>query len=367
MEYPYRDIFDFWSAPIDDLTHPQLKEGILFNDMLLRRGGLGYKLSIWDGDARLFITDRVNAELAGTPSEGHGMGVMLQLGPKWLRKFGDIVAPNALIQNVLGQFIIFGIEHPEHYLARLNRLDVAVDVIGLDIGEFSIDEWRSQWVGYANQKTFHDSARTGRLEGLSIGTSQGMVRFKVYDKVNESLARGTSGFWHSVWNINPDDKLPVARFEWTLKCYEAKFTHTRYLQQLGYLEFLELLNYASLKWGRLCTPKPNDDNKARWELAPLWVELRKLIYDWQFGYEKVAKRVYELKPDMNDSYLRSIAGWIAGFQARVGIEQDENGSSSLQQALDYLIQAGYSLEDIQAKADKKWRLYSHQAGLRDNS
>ena len=93
LEYPAADVFQFWRSFIGDLDNARLHGGIVVDDFVVRRGANGYKLSVWDGDARLFLTDRVESLLAGTDAEGQGMGVMLQLGPKWLRENGDILTP----------------------------------------------------------------------------------------------------------------------------------------------------------------------------------------------------------------------------------------------------------------------------------
>ena len=89
LEYPHRDVFDFWLSIVKDLDNQDLYEGIVFEDFVIRKGAQGYPLAIWHGDARLFVTDRVTETLAMTRTAGQGMGVMLQLGPKWLRAYGD--------------------------------------------------------------------------------------------------------------------------------------------------------------------------------------------------------------------------------------------------------------------------------------
>ena len=91
LEYPHDDVFKRWNKYVDDEKHPKLKKGIPCEHVVLRNGGLGYSLSVWDEDARLYMTDRVEDNLKGTPLEGQGMGLMLQLGPKWLVRFGDIL------------------------------------------------------------------------------------------------------------------------------------------------------------------------------------------------------------------------------------------------------------------------------------
>ncbi len=348
LEYPHSNVFDFWSTHITDFHDPRLYEGIPFEDFLIRRGGLGYKLSVWDGDARLYLTDRVGDNLKGSDSDGQGMGVMLQLGPKWLHLFGDILSARRLQNNIFAQLIAFGVQSPENFPVRLNRIDIALDVLGLRVIDQKIDEWRDQWVGRAQQKHFYDS-RSGKLEGFAVGSSSGAIRFKVYDKVAESKKRGTSRFWRSAWGVSEDEDIAVARFEWTIKAYGGRFKGMRYLSDFSFHGFMDLLNYASLKWGRLCIP--DGGNQTRRDLAPLWIEIRRLIEEWTFNYDGIASRDYDFRPDLKKAYLKSVSGWLAGLMARAGIEQRKDKPITLTEMIKLLRAEGLSPSE---KAKRKW-------------
>jgi hypothetical protein len=288
--------------------------------------------------------------------------VMLQLGPKWLRLFGDVYLHEKLIKHVFAQFVVFGIQQPEQYRARLNRIDLTLDVLGLNVASLSIDEWMRGWVGHARKKTFHISPITRELEGLSVGTSEGAVRFKVYDKHLESVHKKTSRFWRSVWGVGEDEVISVARFEWSIQAYKAKFEGLRYLTDFTFLGFLDLLNYASLKWGALCVPNA-DTNTSRWELAPLWLDVRRMIQEWTFDHEGVASRTYDFRPDINEMYLKSMAGWLGGFMARVGIDQALNNPASIADAIQFLEGEGHPLL---SKAQAKWNVFSKLVGGADD-
>ncbi len=365
VEYPHADVFQEWASGAVDLNDPELYQGIPYHDMILRRGGNGYKLSVWDGDARLYLSDRVNDKLAGTQAEGQGMGVMLQLGPKWLHQFGKAFAPNTLRGNVEGQLFLFGLKDPGQYPMRINRLDIALDVLGWDVSQFSLDLWRNHWVGYAKPRHFHFAPRSGQLTGFSVGSYKGNIRFKVYDKVFESEQSGTSRFWRSVWGVNEDDLITVARCEWSIRCHQARFTTLRYLADYSFEGFQGLLNYVSLVWGCLRIPQEdNRENKARWPLHPLWAELRSFIDEYSFGYERLVRPEYALDPDIKVSYLTSLAGWLAGAQARYGVEKHLEGPASLAAVLSYMYQEGYTIDDIAERAAEKWEIFSRLAGGR---
>lgn len=342
LEYPDRDVFDYWSSLIEDLDIDQFRDGIPVGRFLIRRGAIGYKLSVWDGDARMFITDRVDNALQKTGSAGQGMGIMLQLGPLWLCRYGDILSPDELRENVFAQLRKFRVPYPDRYPIRINRLDIALDVVGLPVVDISIDEWRRGWVGYAQRKFFYDSSQTGLLEGFAIGSSSGAVRFKVYDKLSQSASVKRLNFWLSVWKLPPDGTLSaVTRFEWSTKPYGARFVRLGYLNEFTPLGFMDLLNYVSLKWGRLCVPSA-DVNRSRWELAPVWLAVREIIEDWTIHYTGVASRAYEFRPDLNKGYLKSASGWVAGLMARVGLENRSQGPVSVADALALLRAEGLS-------------------------
>lgn len=362
IEYPHRDIYDFWSAGVENSHSPRLHNGVIYEDMVLRRGALGYKLSVWDGDARLFITDRVTDELKDQPHAGQGMGMMLQLGPKWLREYGDTYTTGGLFENVIAQLNIYTVKSPEKYPIRINRLDFTIDLLGVDVGTFNLDEWRQGWVGYATRKHFYDSSQPGRLEGLSIGSAQGSVQFRAYDKVAESIKTGDYDFWRSVWSyLRQSDDVSVARFEWTTKPYQARITGLRYLNDFTMEGFGGLANYLTDKWGRLCVPNPDDDNRSRWHLSPLWAEVRRIVSDWAVDDKAIAKREYHFNPDLNPHYLRSVTGWVGGVMARLGVQQNKQHPATVSDVLQMLDDEGLSLSE---KAVDKHRLYARLRGGR---
>ena len=360
LEYPHADVFEKWSARIADLPTERLRNGVPFEDFVIKPGGLGYKLSVWDADARVYLTDRVNDALQGTAQQGQGMGVMLQLGPVWLRRFGELRFTDRFKSELMAQFVVFGVPEPERFRARINRLDIAVDLLGLSVPSLSIQEWQDGWVGFARKKHFYTSDRSGDLEGFAIGSSEGAVRFKVYDKVKESLKTRKSAFWRSVWDVGESEAIDVARFEWSTRPYAAKFASRQYLDELPETMVFDLLNYLLLLWGSLHVPT-DDSNRSRWPLHPLWEALSELIADARAQSNERVVRDYAIKPDLNPAYMQSVAGWLAGFTARVGVAEGLDSASSLSNALDVL--ADKDISYLQ-KAAAKWEVFMRLAGGR---
>lgn len=359
VEYPADDVYRKWANEIGfDLDNPDLYQGIPCEEYLVRRGNLGYKLAVWDGDARLHLTDRV------ADNGPQGMGMLLQLGPKWLAQFGDFVAPRALRANVEGQLQLFGVREPLAYPIRINRLDLAVDVRGLRLEDFSVDAWRQGWVGYSKLRKAHFSLRTGVLEGLHVGSRKGAVQLRVYDKVAKAQQDGTLDFWRTVWDMAPDDERAVTRFEWVFKCYAGKFEGMQYLSELTFVGVLGLLNYAMQKWVRLCVPQGDDSNKSRWPLAPLWAGLQEMLAHWAFDYRGLARRVHKrASVGLNYDYQRHILAQLAGLQARASLVQGRQTPVTLKEALEVLGERVDQMDQsLYIKASNKLAVLSRQAG-----
>lgn len=367
IEYPHIDVYRFWSFLVSDDYDKRLYDGIPYEDKLIKRGALGYKLSVWTGDARLFITDRVDDRLLGTKHEGHGMGLMLQLGPKWLCTHADLSSVENLSQAVYDLLTSFKVPTPEKFKIRINRIDVALDVVGLPMNNFSVDEWREGWVGRASGKKFYDDSQTGKLSGLTVGSSQGAVYFKVYDKLLQSIKDKDSLFWFSVWDyaftLENAKEFTATRFEWSMFPHKAKFLGMQYLSDYSFDGLRELLNYVTQKWGRLCTPSAAK-NKSRWDTHPLWVRIRRImIEEWDIDHVGIAKRDYHLEPDLNDAYLSSVTGWLGGLMARIGVAKGYDRPAEL---LEAIFTAEKHSRPVAHKARNKWEILSRLVGNNGN-
>lgn len=362
IEYPHLDLYHQWASLVREASSSQLRKGVPYAGYLIRNGAHGYRLSVWQGDARLYITDRVTEMLENTAQDGQGMGALLQLGPMALRQSGEIFEDKHLRESIIGHFANFGVRYADVFPIRINRADLTCDVIGLNLADIAIDDWRHQWVGAAKPRAVYFASSNGMVEGFTVGSSSGGVMFRMYDKVFEAAQKGRLDFWRSVWGLDGEQWPPVTRFEWAVKCYESNFDNLRYLKDLTLESFLDLLNYVTLKWGRLCIPQENDTNQSRWPLAPLWAELRRLIDNWSFGYYGMVAREYEYRPDINGEYLTQCVGWIAGFMARAGVKSGLGGPLPIERVFEYIEELGRPSAEISALAGKKYEEYSRLAG-----
>ena len=285
----------------------------------------------------------------------------------WLRQHGDEGA-DKLVAAIYKQLRAFGLQDPENYPLRLNRIDATADVVGLPIKEFSADFWQRSWVGRARSKSFHVDPKTGCFSGLTVGTSDGAVRFKAYDKILRSIQTRSLQFWYSVWNISPEmlddvDELFVTRFEWTFFSHRGKFTGMQYLSEFTDDGVRGLLNYATLRWGRLCRPN-GGKNTSRWPTHPFWEQLRGWLAEaWNLDSAGTAKRNYHMTPDINQAYLNSATGWCAGLAARFGIDKGLDRPMHLYEALLLAQRGSRSVKD---KANERFEVFTRQAGSKSD-
>lgn len=97
-------------------------------------------------------------------------------------------------------------------------------------------------------------------------------------------------------------------------------------------------------------------------MSPLWEELLSFIAAWSADPDQLIRPQYHLKPDITPAYLNAMDGWLAGLQARIGMEKGKPGPASLAQALSYLHDQGHTIQDIDRKAAKKWEVFRKLAG-----
>jgi hypothetical protein len=291
------------------------------------------------------------------------MGFMLQLGPKWLARYGPRGGNvDAFTQNVYSQLIAFGVVNPSAYRYRLNTIDIRLDIFNLHLSRLSALVWdRSsplcQWVGYAAPKAHYYG------EGLLIGSKQGNVQLRIYDKIAQAVKDGDLGFWSSVWGRAEDDDRPVTRFEWSVRAYAGGFAGVQYLDQLTWVSLGGLVSYLLNKWGRIVSPRYDDSNRRRWEVHKLWRNVDEWMHIW-FRVRGPLKRVYKYSPDLRVSYQRSFAGWLAGYRARLGLSRGDRSPSSLAAVIEQVfgeVLTPPEFDDLAAQKFAKWSVMSGAA------
>ncbi|MHA1974131.1 MAG: replication initiation factor domain-containing protein [Candidatus Hodarchaeales archaeon] len=334
VKYPKSDIYDYYFREVSDVDTRILKKGYVSGDFVIKNGANGYKVSVWKHDARAFLTDQVDEKCG----EGKGMGIWIQLGPKFLLQHA-----NELHQAVYDFILEIGVN--KDYPITITRFDLAIDCLGLKMNDQNLNYWKEGWVGRSKISKIFYNSRTGRLETICVGSRKSPIFLRVYDKIAQSIIEGDSVFWNDVWNRYNGS---VTRVEWEVKPKKGNFPEDlKYFKRFNGLAIRELMNYL-LDWGRLCVPNPSDSNRNRWKEDELWVDLRSLVKEWLDGVDWPTSRYGKEFHGTSEAYLKFLSGAISGGMARLNPNHP-----SIIGLLQGLADAGEDLEKILRKANLK--------------
>ena len=337
MKYPKRDIYDMYHQPVEGVDTRILKTGFVYGDFVIKGGGSGYKVSVWQHDARVFLTDQVDEKCG----EGEGMGIWIQLGPKFL-----IHNMNDLKSEIIYFLIDIGIK--DFFPISVTRLDLAIDCLGLAMVNQNENFWKNGWVGRSQLSKVIYNSRSSNLESIYIGSRQSPIYLRIYDKVAQSIADGDYLYWLDVWK---NFEGPVTRIEWEVKPKKGNFPERLTdFDKFNYEAVRELLVYL-LDWGKLCNPDLADSNRSRWEENQLWLEIRELAEKWLNGVNWPTSRFGKEFHGVNEKYIKFLSGTISGGMAK--INPDEPTLIGLLHGLE---DAGESPDKIQRKAKMKAEL-----------
>lgn len=339
VKYPYLDVYKNWVRHTNGLDHRKLKEGVPAGDFVVRSGASCYKVSVWQHDARVYLTDYVDERVG----EGKGSGIWIQLGPKFIlhhmNHLHTAVKDLSAAIGVVGDFPI-----------KITRLDFAGDMLGIEMKSQDLELWRDGWVGRSKVSGNFFNSRTGALETINIGSRGSAVFLRVYDKVAQAVKEGDIDYWRDVWKGFDG---PVTRVEWEVKTSEGNFSKDLVdFNLFNGFSLCELLNYL-LDWGRLCIPNPEDSNNRRWEDAPFWADLREMATVWTNDVDWPTSRLGKEFHGITSAYVKFISGTIAGAMARFG--EDE---PSIMKMFDELGKHGEPLDKIKDKAEHKAAIFS---------
>ena len=338
MKYPYSDVFHRWYDLVVNVDSRKLKEGIVEGDFVIRNGACGYKVSLWNHDARIYLTDQTDDKCG----DGQGMGIWIQLGPKF------ILENKYDLQTAVIEFLEkAGIKNK--YPISITRLDVAIDLFDMSMKDQNINKWYSDWVGRSKVSAIFTNSRTGNLETIYIGSRRSPIYLRMYDKVAQSINDGDYLYWRDVWG---GFEGAVTRIEWEIKPKDGNFQediHDFFL--FDGVTLRELVNYL-IDWGRLCDENPNDSNRRRWPDSKLWSDLRELVRTLNEKVESSVTRYGKDFHDVSPKYLQFVVGTLSGAIARL----NENDPSFIG-FYSELEKKGVSLDFINQKAKKKAEIY----------
>ncbi len=335
VKYPRKDVFERWFRVIQGCDSRRLKKGVVEGNFVVRGGSSGYKASVWSHDIRAFLTDEVD-ELRG---EGLGMGIWNQIGPKFLLDHPPGKELREAVRKFLSEIGIKG-EWP----IRNTRIDVALDLFGMELANQNIEFWRQGWVGRAGVSSCHFNPKSGQLETINIGSRTSAIYLRIYDKVAQAETEGDIEYWRDVWNGYSG---PVTRIEWEVKPNKGGFKEFEDFDKLCESQIVELLNYL-IEWGRLSIPNPNDSNNRRWEVSDFWKIALSAAEHWADGITWPTSRLGKEFKGISEGYLRGVAGTVSGAMARLSPEYP-----NLFTMLDNMTDYGLGLNKIQKDAEAK--------------
>lgn len=334
VKYPYRDVFDRWFSPVANLDYRILKQGQLVDDFVVRNGSSGYKVSVWDHDARAYLSEQVDEKCG----EGKGMGVWIQLGPKFLIEHSDN------LHQAVKEFA-YSIGILKDYPISISRIDIAIDLLNVSMADQNVNTWSQNWVGRSKLSGVFYNSRTGILETLYIGSRKSPVFLRLYDKVAQSIAEGDIEYWKDVWK---GFEGAVTRVEWEIKPKDGNFSgDLKDFSLFNGFSIRELLNYL-MDWGRLCEPDPDDTNRRRWKDSEFWSSLRSIVELWADGITWPTSRFGKEFHGLSEAYIKFVSGTISGAMAR--FNEDNPTISELLTGLD---SKGETWEKIKRKAESK--------------
>ena len=334
VKYPNRDVFDRWHEPIQYVDSRILRQGIATENFTVRGGSAGYKISLWQHDARIFLTDQVDQKCG----EGMGMGIWVQLGPKFIIQ--EMNNLHQAVQDLLSQAGVKG-----SYPMSITRLDIAVDLFDVSMQDQDVLYWSENWVGRSKLSGVFYNSRTAMLETFYIGSRKSPVFLRIYDKVAQSKAEGDYPYWCDVWGGFEGN---VTRIEWEIKPKDGNFSNDiRDFEIFNGFSIRELLAYL-VDWGRLCIPNNEDSNRRRWEDSPLWKNLRELVIDWSDGMHMPTSRLGKEFKGLTDQYIKQLSGALSGGMARFNPE-----NPTMLEMFEGLMRRGEPLEKINKKAEQK--------------
>jgi hypothetical protein len=339
VRYPNADVFNHWAKFAEGIEHRKLKEGIVVGDFVLRNGASCYKFSVWQSDARVFLTDQVDEKVG----EGRGSGIWVQLGPKFLIEHANSL--ESAVSNLLYEIGVEG-----EYPIRVSRLDIAMDLFGVSMKDQEITLWQDGWVGRSKVSGVFYNSRTGDLETIYVGSRKSAVFLRVYDKIAQANKEGDIKYWIDVWKGFQGE---VTRVEWQVQPGEGNFQEDiRDFSQLNGFAIRELLNYL-LNWGRLCIPDLRDSNNRRWKDTPFWKNVRKMAEVWSDGVDWPTSRLGKQFHPISGAYVKFVSGTIAGAAARLSEKEP-----SIMGLFERLNEFGEDTKKITKKAKEKAEVFS---------
>jgi len=212
------------------------------------------------------------------------------------------------------------------YMPKVSRIDLFVDFVS----SVDMESWdRHDWVTRAND--INQYSVGGEFSGWTVGLG-GTVAARLYNKSLE-IAKSKKLYLLPLWNEagwKEDDDGDVWRLEFQFKRdILSQFDVQSLSACMSNLN--GLWSYATTEWLKLTQPNPDDQNRSRWPIHPLWACLATVDFETNGG---ALSRTFSPERVPSDRRLYDHGfSVISSFMAREGITDFYQGIEAFQFAL----------------------------------
>jgi hypothetical protein len=224
----------------------------------------------------------------------------------------------------------------------LTRIDLAIDVLELDMEKLDIYDFRFNWVGRSKLTSVWFNAKTGKLETMYIGSRGAPIMLRIYDKVAEAKKEGDIETWYRIWGKKPQR---VVRFEYEILVKQASIVGFESIMDVNSDNILGILHYL-MSWGRLCVDN-GDKNRARWPNSELWQELTDFISSYSVGVDWGISRSKDKTIRITQGYIDYVKGALSSSMAKLSEDQQ---NLSLNEVIKSLNGRGVDYMSLREKA-----------------
>lgn len=198
----------------------------------------------------------------------------------------------------------------------VSRMDICFDFFS---NRFSFDGVSDrEWTTQANHiKSF---LINGQRSGFTFGKT-GVVG-RIYDKTREIKEQSKKFYLYDLWKSQGwDGESTVWRAEFEF--------HTEVLKKMGLRDVDNAVRHQNELWAavtehwlKLVIPNPNDSNRSRWPVHPVWKEIQSATSE---GADPVIKEVEKTRLPSNETLFVNGLGYLISFMASRRITNVEEG------------------------------------------
>jgi hypothetical protein len=212
------------------------------------------------------------------------------------------------------------------YMPNVSRIDLFVDFVS----GFDMESWdRHAWITRAS--SINQYSVGGEFSGWTVGLGGDMAA-RLYNKQLELISSGKyylSELWQQAgWQ--PDSDGNVWRMEFQFKREILSQFEVRSLGAV--LNHLNgLWSYAATEWLKLSLPNPDDKNRSRWPLHPLWACIASVDFDTDGG--PLSRQFSPQRVPSDRRLFDHGFSVLSSYMAREGISDFYQGMKAFQTAL----------------------------------